>query len=265
MADLTTRAGDIGYEEFGSGEPLILLHATLHDRHDYDAIIPSLAKNFRVIAIDWPGHGESAPVSGDTALSAPLLADLLADAVDSLGLDRVSLIGNSVGGFAAAHFAATQPDRVRSLVLVNSGGFTKMNLVSKSFCAAMGTPRINRAIMPLFIRAYMKAQSDSDQRVARSALARARTEAGTKTAAALWKSFADPRHDLTDLAGRITSPTLIVWGSKDTAIPLRDGKRAQSLIPGARLETLPTGHVVFSSRPEEFLALVEPFLAQAAT
>lgn len=263
MAELETRAGGMKYAEFGSGEPLILLHATLHDRHDYDAIIPALAKNNRVIAIDWPGHGESAPVSEDTSLNAPLLADLLADAVDSLGLERVSLIGNSVGGFAAAHFAATQPDRVSSLVLVNSGGFTKMNVVSKSFCAAMGTPRINRAIMPLFIRSYMKSQSDSDQRVARAALTRARTDAGTRTAAALWKSFADPRHDLTTLAGRITAPTLIVWGNKDTAIPLRDGKRAESLIPGARLETLPTGHVAFSSQPEEFLSLVEPFLSRS--
>lgn len=138
-----------------------------------------------------------------------------------------------------------------------------MNVVSKSFCAAMGTPRINRAIMPLFIRSYMKSQSDSDQRVARAALTRARTDAGTRTAAALWKSFADPRHDLTTLAGRITAPTLIVWGNKDTAIPLRDGKRAESLIPGARLETLPTGHVAFSSQPEEFLSLVEPFLSRS--
>ena len=263
MTDLETRAGVLKYEEHGTGDPLLLLHATLHDRHDFDAVIPALARNHTVIAIDWPGHGESDPVGNGSTLSAPLLADMLADAVDSLGLERVSLIGNSVGGFAAAHFAATQPDRVSSLVLVNSGGFTKMNVVSKSFCTAMGTPRINRAIMPLFIRSYMKSQSDSDERVGQRALARARSEQGAQTAAALWKSFADPRHDLTQLAAHITAPTLIVWGSKDTAIPLRDGKRAESLIPGARLETLPTGHVAFSSQPDEFLALVEPFLAQA--
>ena len=216
-----------------------------------------------MIAVDWPGQGESAPVGDGFALSAPLLADLLEDVVDSLGLDRVSLIGNSVGGFAAARFAATHPDRVSSLVLVNSGGFTKMNVVSKSFCAAMGRPPINRLIMPLFIRAYMKSQSDNDQLVAERALARSRTSEGTQTAADLWRSFADPRHDLTALAAQITAPTLIVWGSKDTAIPLRDGRRAASLIPGARLETLPTGHVVFSSQPDQFLALVMPFLSQA--
>lgn len=263
MPTVSTRAGELAYEEIGTGDPLILLHATLHDRHDFDPIASKLAKSHRVIALDWPGHGESAPVGEGFDLSAPLLPDLLEDVIDSLALDRVSLIGNSVGGFAAARFAANHPDRVRSLVLVNSGGFTKMNLVSKSFCAAMGTQPINRAIMPLFIRAYMKTQSENDELVAERALAKSRTSEGTQTASDLWRSFADPRHDLTTLATQITAPTLIVWGSKDTAIPLRDGRRAASLIPGSRLETLPTGHVAFSSQPDQFLALVEPFLGQA--
>lgn len=262
MPSVSTRAGELFYEESGQGDPVILLHATLHDHRDFAAVTPELAEQHRVIAVDWPGHGESAPVGEGFSLSAPLLADLLEDVIDALDLDRVSLVGNSVGGFAAARFAATHPDKVRSLVLVNSGGFTKMNLVSKSFCAAMGTPLINRAIMPLFIRAYMKTQSDNDKLVADRALAKSRTGEGTQTAADLWRSFADPRHDLTTLAAQITAPTLIVWGSKDTAIPLRDGRRAASLIPGARLETLPTGHVAFSSQPDQFLALVEPFLSQ---
>lgn len=261
MPTVSTRAGELAYEETGTGDPLILLHATLHDRHDYDPIAPKLAESHRVIALDWPAHGDSAPVGDGYVLSAPLLADLLEDAVDALGLDRVGLIGNSVGGFAAARLAATRPERVESLVLVNSGGFTRMNLFSRSFCGAMGTPAINRTVMPFFIRSYMKSQSDCDRLIAGRALARARSRDGSETAAALWKSFPDPQHDLTEVAGRITAPTLIVWGDKDTAIPLRDGKRAAELIPASRIETLPAGHVAFSSRPDEFLALVEPLLS----
>lgn len=260
MPTVRTRAGDLHYEESGRGAPLLLLHATLHDRRDFEPIVPGLAETHRVIAIDWPGHGDSSPVGEGFELSAPLLADLLEDVVDSLALDRVSLIGNSVGGFAAARLAATRPDRVEALVLVNSGGFTKMNAVSRSFCAAMGARRINRLVMPLFIRSYMRSQSDNDRLVANRALARARSDEGSRTAAALWRSFAGPGHDLTGIAGRIAAPTLIAWGARDTAIPLRDGELAARLIPTARLETLPTGHVAFSSRPDEFLALVEPFL-----
>ena len=262
MPTVSTRAGELAYEESGNGDALILLHATLHDRHDFDPIAPKLAESHRVIALDWPGHGDSAPVGDGYVLSAPLLADLLEDVLDSLSLDRVSLIGNSVGGFAAARLAATRPEEVESLVLVNSGGFTRMNFASRSFCAAMGTPVINRTVMPLFIRSYMKSRSDNDRLVAGRALARARSRDGSGTAAALWKSFPDPRHDLTGVAAQIAAPTLIVWGDKDTAIPLRDGKRAAELIPSSRLETLPAGHVPFSSRPDEFLALVGPFLAQ---
>ncbi|MGA5537529.1 alpha/beta fold hydrolase [Mycolicibacterium nivoides] len=59
----------------------------------------------------------------------------------------------------------------------------------------------------------------------------------------MWRSFASPEHDLRPRADRITTP-LVIWGSKDTAIPMRLGRVTAAAIPGARLETLPTGHVL---------------------
>jgi pimeloyl-ACP methyl ester carboxylesterase len=79
----------------------------------------------------------------------------------------------------------------------------------------------------------------------------------------MWRSFAASEYDLRPHADRITAPCLVVWGSKDTAIPMRLGRSTADAIPGARLEILPTGHIPFSSDPAGFLAVAAPFLAAA--
>jgi pimeloyl-ACP methyl ester carboxylesterase len=255
-----TRVGKVAYTDVGEGPPVVLLHATLHDRHDFDAIVPGLSRNHRVIALDWPGHGDSpAPDRPPTAAS---FADVLADVVAALNLQRVALIGNSVGGFAAAQLAITEPQRVSRLVLVNTGGFVT-NPAVRLYCRTLGTPAVMKRVLPRFVRSYMKATSDNDHAVQERLLARARTREGVVLTAALWRSFATPEYDLRPHADRITAPCLVVWGSKDTAAPMLVGRATAAAIPGSRLEVLPTGHVVFSSDPAGFLAIAEPFLAAA--
>src|SRR5258707_5782016 len=117
-----TRVGKVAYSDTGEGPVVVLLHATLHDRHDFDAIAPSLSRDHRVIAVDWPGHGESPAPVPNYQPTAASFADVLADVVAALNLQRVALIGNSVGGFAAARLAIADPQLVSRLVLVNSGG-----------------------------------------------------------------------------------------------------------------------------------------------
>jgi pimeloyl-ACP methyl ester carboxylesterase len=260
MTTIQTRAGRVAYRESGSGPTVLLLHANLHDRHDFDSIVPTLAKHYRTIAVDWPGHGDSDPVASPMEPSAPLFADVLEDVVDGLGLSRAVLIGNSVGGFAAARLAINRPDSVAGLVLVNAGGFGRWNPLSRMYCRVMGTPAVFRRLAPLFVRGYMKARSDSDREISERAIARAKTAKGVRTGTALWRSFATPGHDLRDRAAELTVPTLIVWGKKDIAAPLSVGRATHSAISGSQLETLDTGHVVFSSDPQGFLAVAEPFL-----
>jgi pimeloyl-ACP methyl ester carboxylesterase len=122
---------------------------------------------------------------------------------------------------------------------------------------------VMKRVLPRFVRSYMKATSDNDHAVQARVLGRARTREGIVLAAALWRSFASPDYDLRPHADRITAPCLIVWGSKDTAAPMLVGRATAAAIPGSRLEALPTGHVVFSSDPDGFLAIAEPFLAAA--
>lgn len=260
MASIQTRAGRVAYRELGSGPTVLLLHATLHDRHDFDPILETLASRYRTIAVDWPGHGDSDPVDAALEPRAPLFADVLEDVVDGLGLTRAVLIGNSVGGFAATRLAINRPESVAGLVLVNTGGFVPLNPMSRTFCRVLGTPAVFRRAAPLFIRGYMKAKTDSDREIVERAIAEAQTAEGIRTGTGLWRSFATPEHDLRRRADELSVPTLIVWGKKDIAIPLSAGRATHDAIRGSRLEILDTGHVVFSSDPQGFLTVAEPFL-----
>jgi pimeloyl-ACP methyl ester carboxylesterase len=260
MPTIQTRAGRVAYSELGNGPTVLLLHATLHDRHDFAPIVDTLAKCYRTIAVDWPGHGDSDAVDATIEPTAPLFADVLEDIVERLGLTRVVLIGNSVGGFAAARLAINRPECVSGLVLVNAGGFVPWNRLSRAVCGVIGMRAFIRGAAPVFVRGYMKAKTDSDREITKRAIAAAKTPEGIRLMAGLWRSFATPGHDLRSRAAELTAPTLIVWGKKDIAIPLSAGRATHDAIRGSRLEIFDTGHVVFSSDPDGFLAITEPFL-----
>lgn len=253
--------GTLAYDDIGAGDPIVLLHATLHDRRDFAPVVQALAQHNRVLALDWPAHGESA---NPGEVSAMLLADVLEEFVTGLDLRRAVFIGNSVGGYAAARLAIHRPDRVAALVLVNTGGFIPPSPAVRVFCAVMATRGVARLVLPGFIRGYMKSSGADDDAIIARAIAMARTPAGLSTFAALWRSFTDTNFDLRDRGAQITAPTLIVWGSRDIAIPRRVGRHTHAAIPQSTLHELPTGHVVFSSAPAEFLDIVQPFIASVA-
>jgi pimeloyl-ACP methyl ester carboxylesterase len=261
MATVQTRVGPVSYSDDGVGPVLVALHAALHDRHDFDAILLALARSYRVIAVDWPGHGESPPPREPFTPAAAVYADVLEDVVLALHLPPAVFVGNSVGGFAAARLAVRKPERVAGLVLIDTGGFLGSPLTN-AYCRFLGIRAVLRRVLPRFVRNYMHAQSANDQAVLRRVVGRARTADGVELAAALWRSFAAPEANLRSQARRITAPTLVVWGSEDAAIPLRFGRATHRAIPGSRLEVLPTGHLPFSSQPERFLDVVGPFLAE---
>lgn len=264
MAMVQTRVGPVSYSEDGTGPVLVALHAALHDRRDFEPIVPELARSYRVIAVDWPGHGESPSPEPAFVPAAALYADVLEDVIAALELPPAVFVGNSVGGFAAARLALNKPEQVGGLVLVDTGGFLGGPLTN-AYCRLLGTPAVLRRVLPRFVRSYLHAQSESDNAVLQRVTERARTADGVELAAALWRSFAAPEANLRSRADQISAPTLIVWGAKDAAIPLRFGRATHRAIPGSRLEVLPTGHLPFSSQPERFLDVVGPFLAELSS
>jgi pimeloyl-ACP methyl ester carboxylesterase len=251
----------ISYTDDGTGPPVLLLHAALHDRTDYSTVHQALGRGRRVIALDWPGHGESPSV--DEPLGAVQFGDLAIEFVDRLDLRNVVVVGNSVGGYAACRLAMERPDRVAGVVLVNTGGFTPHTVFIRAFCAVMGRPAVIRTVFPLFVRAYVKARTPAERAMVRRVVAQARTADGSRTAAALWRSFTHPDHDLRQRASTITAPVLITWGTKDLTAPVTIGEEVHTAIPGSTFIGLSTGHVVFAGEPDGWLDAVLPFVESA--
>jgi pimeloyl-ACP methyl ester carboxylesterase len=261
MALLETASGPIAYDDRGAGDPIVLLSSGAHDRHDWDGLRELLPPRFRSIAMDWPGHGES-PL-GKGAATAMRFADVSEELVERLAPGGAIVVGNSVGGFAAARLAIRRPALVRGLVLVDSGGFLGRPLQVRAFCALMARPLFLRAIYPWFANRYMRPGSDEDRRVRDLGVATTRQDPGLRAVSELWGSFASPEHDLRAEAPSISVPTLILWGKRDPVIPLKVGKWLTGKIPGAELVVFDTGHAPAVSDPEGFAARLVPFAETA--
>ncbi|AEV84726.1 alpha/beta hydrolase fold protein [Actinoplanes sp. SE50] len=261
MPLLDTATGRIAYDARGSGPAVVLLPSGAHHRRDYDALRALLPDRFRSIGIDWPGHGESP--AGSRAADEPHLADLVEQILDQLAPDGAVLVGNSIGGNVAARTAARRPALVRGLMLVDSGGFEPPRLHSRMFCALMGRPWFARAVYPGFSRWYMRSRTSADRRARTDAIATTRTAAGLTAVTQMWHSFTLPEHDLRGLAGRITAPTVVVWGRHDPVLPLAAARNAHALIPGSSLVVIDSGHSPHTSDPASVAAHLVPLLDAA--
>jgi pimeloyl-ACP methyl ester carboxylesterase len=258
--EVSTRAGRLSCDELGSGPPVLLLASGGHDHGDWDLVRPALADHFRTIAPDWPGHGRNGSPSAGWTPSTAGFADAVEDVIDAVASEPVALIGNSVGGFAAARLAIRRPERVRALVLVAGGGFRPVGPPERLFNWAMSHRRFMRVCYPWFARWYVRPDSDFSTGVVAAAVANARRPGTTEVLNGLWRSFSTPQADLSATAGAISVPTLLVWGRRDPVLPPAVGRRAARLMTGARLVVLDTGHVPFATKPDAFLAEVLPFL-----
>lgn len=261
MPSAELSSGSVHYSEFGQGVPLVLLHANPGDSQDFEAVIPALSRNYRVLALDWPGYGQSAMPQQPESATVLHFYKTLREFLAALGVPPAFFIGNSIGGNAAARLAIESPELVRGLVLVAPGGFTPHNFISRTFCKVQGS---RFSISPhRFARMYLKQRtSTTEAMLLRAATVQATTERVVLNRA-MWRSFARPESDLRQTAQRIKAPTLLLFGQRDPAIPANtDGKVAARCMLSAQFVALPCGHAAFAEVPELFLAEVEPFLAR---
>jgi pimeloyl-ACP methyl ester carboxylesterase len=247
MPTLSTSAGTVAYDSRGGGDPVVLLPSGGHDQHDYDEIRGLLPGGFRSIGVDWPGHGRS---PADPAAPTELqLAQIVEEVLESLTPGGAVLVGNSVGGNVAARLAIRRPDLVKGLMIIDGGGFEGLSPFGRVFCALMSRPWFVRGIYPLFSQWYMRPRTAADRRARASAIAITRTTVGVTAVAGIWRSFNRPEHDLRSQAGKITAPTVLVWGRHDPILRLRAAETTRDLIPGSRLVVIDSGHLPHTTSP----------------
>jgi 4,5:9,10-diseco-3-hydroxy-5,9,17-trioxoandrosta-1(10),2-diene-4-oate hydrolase len=282
----TSRYADAGgmrlhYHEAGpatgddAGTPLVLLHGGGPGASAWSNFGPNLAvfaQRFHTLGVDQPGFGRSAkpPVAGQYFTFA---ADALAGLLDELGIERVHLIGNSLGGGTAVRFALNHPKRAGRLVLMGPGGLS-LNVFApdptegvKRLMEFAAPPGPSEEKLAAFLRTLVFDQRlITDEMVAERYAAASDPEA-LAAAASMGASFFDPATFEEGLlwreAHRLRQQVLLVWGREDRVNPLDGALIALKLIRRARLHVFGgCGHWAQLEKFDEFNELVLSFLGE---
>jgi pimeloyl-ACP methyl ester carboxylesterase len=255
----------------GQGKAVLLLHGFASSIYTWKDVIPALALDHEVVALDLPGFGWS---DQPKDLSFELFPKVAWGLLDALGLDRATLVGNSMGGAVAALLAAERPGRVEKLVLIDSAGFNlrpadrpaAVRLAAHPWAeSALGVLPVRRLFVTRGLRqVFHDPARIGDERVNEYLAAAARP--GTLAAIrSLGASAFDPQA-FAELLRGVRAPTLVIWGGEDTWIPLAHADRFVSAIPGARKVVLPeVGHTPQEEAPEAVNALLREFLGAGSS
>ena len=264
----------VSYVAGGSGSVLVLIHGIAGSAENWEQVIAPLALRNTVIAPDFPGHGLSEPGGGDYSLGS--LASGLRDLLVTLGHERATLVGHSLGGGVAMQFAYQFPEMVERLALVCSGGL-----------GPDVSPILRAAALPgadLFIAATAGVGSQAGSLLGRGlGMLGVRPSADVAEVARGYASLADGERrkaflsTLRSVVGtdgqRIAAldrlylaealPLLILWGARDPIIPVAHAEQAHEQLRASRLEIFEdAGHMPQVEQPGRFVASLERFLAE---
>jgi 4,5:9,10-diseco-3-hydroxy-5,9,17-trioxoandrosta-1(10),2-diene-4-oate hydrolase len=265
------------YDQAGPGQsdrdPVVLLHGGgpgAFGLSNFGRNLPVFAERFRTLVVDQPGFGKSdkPPVQGNYFRFA---ASAMAALLDDLGIDRVHLVGNSLGGGTAVRFALQYPERAGRLVLMAPGGLT-LNVFApdptegvRRLAEFPARPGPSREKMAAFLRTMV-----FDQRLVTDELIDERYAAASEPAtlaamASMGASFFDPACYEDGLlwreAHRLRNPVLLIWGREDRVNPLDGALAALKLIRQAQLHVFGgCGHWAQLEKFDEFNRLAISFL-----
>ncbi len=257
--DVAARGARIRFSEAGEGPPLVLLHDYLASRMAWDAVVPLLARNFRVIAPDLPGFGESEkPPPGKYGYDFASFSESLVDLLAAIGLGRVSLCGHAMGGAIALTVAAGQPHLVERLVLVNPLVYPpRPDTITRIASIPLLGPL---AFKQLYGRALFRARfAGSPDRQVDRLFEYFDVPAAREAAYATMIAMTDTR-PLTACVPRVTAPTLVAWGRNHRAYSVEQGRRLARELGGARFEVFDCGDSPAEERPEAFASIATAFL-----
>jgi pimeloyl-ACP methyl ester carboxylesterase len=254
----------LAYDDEGRGETIVCTHAVGHGAGDFAGFRARHRDRFRVVALDWPGHGRSA---GDRVpTGSARYGELLARALDALGIERTILLGNSIGGAAALRVAAARPERIRGVVAANPGGLVPDGVQKRVFTRAVARffaagARGARWYPWAFRALYRRVLSEPPAAEQRARIVASGAEVAPILAAA-WRSFGEADDDLSPLLPRIACPVLVTWSVGDRLNPLGLNRPGIARLAHGRLETFPGGHAPFLECPEAFDAALERFVRE---
>ena len=246
-------------ERRGAGEPLLLIVGlSHHTAHWGDEFLDALARDFEVITMDNRGTGRSARANGRFTL--PELAGDVAGVLAVLEIDRAHVLGVSMGGMIAQELALGHPELVRTLTLGCTlfGGERAVRTapeVFQSISEAVMSGDREREVVNGFEVSLSKAHRADPANFER--FKAVTLDRPVSVSVLLMQLEAIEAFDAADRVASLDVPTLVIHGTEDHLIDVRNGEMVAEAIPGARLETLDgVGHLFFWEEPERSAALV---------
>lgn len=259
----------VRYGVRGDGPPVVLVHGTPWSSFNLRHIIKALSEDFTVYYYDLLGYGQSDKTSGDVSLG--IQNQVLSGLLDHWQIRQPVIIGHDFGG---ATLLRTH--------LLNKCNFDKIVLIDPVAVSPWGSPFFRHVrehetafagvpdyIHEAIVRAYVKtaAFKPIDDATLDMIVAPWTDENGKS---AFYRQIAQANSAHTDdvqpLYTQITSPTLILWGSEDTWIPLERGEALHDMIPGSTFRVIPdAGHLVIEEKPDQLIREIRSFLKNENT
>jgi pimeloyl-ACP methyl ester carboxylesterase len=270
-------AGRIRVREAGTGPTVVLVHGALVNSHLWDDVIPLLAERHRVVAPDLPLGCHAAPTAPGTPLGLPGQARVVADLLDALDLDDVTLVGNDTGGGICQVVVTRHPARVGRLVLTSCDAFENCPprffrfLVWGTYLPGntwllgqmMRSPRLAR--LPIAFGRLTRRGFDR-QRLDRMFEPLRRSAGVRRDAVRMLRSLdaTDTQAAADDLGG-VTIPVLLAWSREDPIFPPNDADRLAAILPDVTVR--PVADSLAFSPVDQPLALatsITEFVAQGS-
>jgi pimeloyl-ACP methyl ester carboxylesterase len=275
--EITLSAGTIDYLDTGGNGPVIvLLHGLLMDASLWDDVIGELSADYRVVAPTLPLGAHRRPLQANADLSLHGISNMVAEFLDKLDLQDVTLVGNDTGGAIVQLLAADDSPRIGRIVLASCDAFDNYppGLTGKTLVL---TGKLPPALFGIFMQ-QMRLRSVRRLPLAFGWLTK-RGDAATArwmkpilqdpairrdTVRVLRAIVAEPRL-LLDTAGRLTDfdrPALIVWAENDRVMPPDHGRRLAALLPSARLVEIPDSYTLLPlDQPARLARAIQEFVA----
>lgn len=262
-ASITVQGRKTAYlERPGNGETIVLLHGFGADKDNWVRFVRHLPEEYRVIAFDLPGHGDSVRDEGKTYTIDYITAGF-AEAADALGLNRFHLVGNSMGGWVGMLYTVRNPGRVTTLSLFDSAGVSSPDPSDLHRALAQGqnilVPASEESFLTLLDYAFSRepfipwpVKPVLARRAVRDAPFRLK----------MWSDLNLDRKDVVPVLPDLNLPVLVLWGADDRITHVSSVRVFEQYLP--RPETVimeHCGHMPMMEKPEEsaahYLAFVD--------
>ncbi len=269
-----TALGTVSTLMAGRGEPVLLIHGLGATKASFLPTVSALSDRYRCIAMDLPGFGDSdKPLFA--AYDAHYFSRWIASLLDALHIKRAHIVGHSLGGRAAIEVGLRHPERVRRLVLMMPSLAWRRN---REWAGLLRLVRPEIGLLPLAPRALVRqilhrllpeaergwAAAGKDEFL-RSYLTPSGRAAFWAAARQVYLERPEGPDGFWSRLGRLSAPTLFIWGRKDRLVPVAFKRHVAEVLPGSRHLELDCGHVPQLQAPEEVHLAVEQFLTAVAS